>query len=109
MERFRCSPGPKNRAMAKEQGIQVEGTVVEPLPNASFRVELENGHRVLAHISGKMRMNFCRKYRKMLVTTSLHPHARLLLRGCGGQSEDSLHGWAEDFLSARTTRRSRTR
>ena len=46
--------------MAKEEGIQVEGTVVEPLPNAMFRVELENGHRVLAHVSGKMRMNFIR-------------------------------------------------
>ena len=44
--------------MAKEEAVQVEGTVVEPLPNAMFRVELENGHRVLAHISGKMRMNF---------------------------------------------------
>jgi translation initiation factor IF-1 len=46
--------------VAKEEGIQVEGTVVEPLPNAMFRVELENGHRVLAHVSGKMRMNFIR-------------------------------------------------
>ena len=44
--------------MAKEEGIQVEGTVVEALPNATFRVELENGHRLLAHISGKMRMHF---------------------------------------------------
>jgi translation initiation factor IF-1 len=44
--------------LAKEEGIQVEGTVVEPLPNAMFRVELENGHKVLAHISGKMRMHF---------------------------------------------------
>ena len=45
--------------MAKKDGaIEVEGRVVEPLPNAMFRVELENGHRVLAHISGKMRMNF---------------------------------------------------
>ena len=44
--------------MAKDDVIEVEGTVVEPLPNAMFRVELENGHRVLAHISGKMRMNF---------------------------------------------------
>lgn len=44
--------------MGKEDVIEVEGTVVEPLPNAMFRVELENGHRVLAHISGKMRMNF---------------------------------------------------
>ena len=44
--------------MPKEPPVQVEGTVIEPLPNASFRVELENGHRVLAHISGKVRMNF---------------------------------------------------
>ena len=44
--------------MAKEDVIQIEGTVLEPLPNAMFRVELENGHRVLAHISGKMRMHF---------------------------------------------------
>ena len=46
--------------LAKEEGIQVEGTVIEPLPNAMFRVELENGHKVLAHVSGKMRMNFIR-------------------------------------------------
>jgi len=44
--------------MAKEEAIKVEGTVVESLPNAMFRVELENGHKVLAHVSGKMRMNF---------------------------------------------------
>ncbi len=46
--------------MAKESLIQVEGTVVEHLPNATFRVELENGHRILAHVAGKMRMNFIR-------------------------------------------------
>jgi len=44
--------------MAKEETILVEGTVVETLPNAMFKVELENGHRVMAHISGKMRMHF---------------------------------------------------
>ena len=44
--------------MAKEEAIEVEGTVVESLPNAMFRVELENDHKVLAHVSGKMRMNF---------------------------------------------------
>jgi translation initiation factor IF-1 len=44
--------------MPKEEPIEVEGVVVESLPNATFRVELENGHRVLAHISGKMRMHF---------------------------------------------------
>jgi len=44
--------------MAKENAIEVEGTVLEPLPNAMFRVELENGHKVLAHISGKMRLHY---------------------------------------------------
>ncbi|MBW7865719.1 MAG: translation initiation factor IF-1 [Candidatus Hydrogenedentes bacterium] len=44
----------------KEEAIEVEGTVVEPLPNAMFRVELKNGHMLLAHISGKMRMNYIR-------------------------------------------------
>jgi translation initiation factor IF-1 len=46
--------------MGKEPLIEVEGTVVEPLPNAMFRVELKNGHKVLAHVSGKMRMHFIR-------------------------------------------------
>ena len=44
----------------KEEAIQVEGTVLEPLPNTMFRVELDNGHKVLAHISGKMRMHYIR-------------------------------------------------
>ena len=44
--------------MAKDDVIEVEGTVVETLPNAMFKVELENGHQVLAHISGKLRMNY---------------------------------------------------
>ena len=44
--------------MSKEDAIEVKGTVLEPLPNAMFRVELENGHVVVAHISGKMRMNY---------------------------------------------------
>jgi len=46
--------------MAKQESIQVEGTVLETLPNASFKVKLENGHEILAHISGKMRMNYIR-------------------------------------------------
>ncbi len=46
--------------MTKEESIEVEGTVLEPLPNAMFRVELDNGHKILAHISGKMRMHFIR-------------------------------------------------
>ena len=44
----------------KEEAIQVDATVVEPLPNAMFKVELENGHRALAHVSGKIRKNFIR-------------------------------------------------
>ena len=46
--------------MAKEDVIEVEGTVIEPLPNAMFKVELENGHQILAHISGKIRMHYIR-------------------------------------------------
>ena len=60
--------------MAKQEGIQVEGTVVEPLPNAMFRVELENGHRVLAHISGKMRMHFIKILPGDKVTVELSPY-----------------------------------
>lgn len=44
----------------KEETIELEGTVIEPLPNAMFKVELENGHKILAHISGKMRMHYIR-------------------------------------------------
>ena len=46
--------------MSKEDVIEVEGTVLEPLPNAMFRVELKNGHVILAHVSGKIRMNYIR-------------------------------------------------
>ncbi|RKY36849.1 MAG: translation initiation factor IF-1 [Candidatus Omnitrophota bacterium] len=46
--------------MAKQEGIQVEGKIVETLPNAMFRVELDNGHKMIAHVSGKMRMHFIR-------------------------------------------------
>ena len=56
----RGSVGEIPLAKPKDDAILVEGTVVEPLPNAMFRVELENGHKVLAHISGKMRMNYIR-------------------------------------------------
>ena len=52
--------GEQALAKPKDDTILVEGTVVEPLPNAMFRVELENGHKVLAHISGKMRMHYIR-------------------------------------------------
>ncbi|HAI52029.1 MAG: translation initiation factor IF-1 [Limnochordia bacterium] len=60
--------------MAKDDAIEVEGTVIEPLPNAMFRVELENGHKVLAHISGKMRMNFIRILPGDRVTVELSPY-----------------------------------
>ncbi len=60
--------------MAKEEAITVEGTVLEPLPNAMFRVELENGHRVLAHISGKMRMHFIKILPGDKVTIELSPY-----------------------------------
>ncbi|NMB25527.1 MAG: translation initiation factor IF-1 [Firmicutes bacterium] len=60
--------------MSRQDVIEVEGTVVEPLPNAMFRVELENGHKVLAHISGKMRMNFIRILAGDKVTVELSPY-----------------------------------
>jgi translation initiation factor IF-1 len=60
--------------VAKEESIQVEGTVVEALPNAMFRVELENGHRVLAHVSGKMRMHFIKILPGDKVTVELSPY-----------------------------------
>ncbi len=60
--------------MSKQDVIEVEGTVVEPLPNAMFRVELENGHKVLAHVSGKIRMNFIRILPGDRVTLELSPY-----------------------------------
>ena len=60
--------------MTKEDAIEVEGTVVEPLPNAMFRVELDNGHRVLAHVSGTMRMNFIRILPGDRVKVELSPY-----------------------------------
>lgn len=60
--------------MVKEEAIQVEGKVIEPLPNAMFRVELENGHRVLAHISGKMRMHYIKILPGDKVTVELSPY-----------------------------------
>ena len=60
--------------MSKEDVIEVEGTVVEALPNAMFQIELENGHIVLAHVSGKMRMNFIRILPGDKVTMELTPY-----------------------------------
>ena len=70
--------------MAKKEAIEVEGTVTEALPNAMFRVELANGHRVLAHISGKMRMHFIRVLPGDRVLVALSPydlsHGRVTFR-----------------------------
>ncbi|HBT97056.1 MAG TPA: translation initiation factor IF-1 [Desulfobulbaceae bacterium] len=60
--------------MSKEESIEVEGTIIEPLPNAMFRVELDNGHKVLAHISGKMRMHFIKILPGDRVTVELSPY-----------------------------------
>ncbi len=60
--------------MSKEEPIEVEGVVVDPLPNAMFRVKLENGHTVLAHISGKMRMHYIRILPGDKVTVELSPY-----------------------------------
>ena len=60
--------------MAKEDVIEVEGTVIEKLPNAEFRVQLENGHVLLAHISGKLRMNFIRILDGDKVTLEMSPY-----------------------------------
>ena len=71
--------------MAKEEGIQVEGKILETLPNAMFRVEIENGHKVLAHVSGKMRMHFIRILPGDAVTVELSPYdltrGRIIYRG----------------------------
>jgi len=60
--------------LAKSDVIEVEGIVVEALPNAMFQVELPNGHRIMAHISGKMRMHFIRIYPGDKVTLELSPY-----------------------------------
>ena len=60
--------------MSKEDVIEIEGVVVESLPNAQFRVELPNGHQLLAHISGKLRMNFIRILPGAKVTLEMSPY-----------------------------------
>ena len=60
--------------MAKEEGIEMQGTVIETLPNTTFRVRLENGHVVTAHISGKMRKHYIRILTSDQVTVSLTPY-----------------------------------
>jgi translation initiation factor IF-1 len=60
--------------LAKQDALQMEGTVTENLPNATFRVELQNGHTILAHVSGKMRMHFIRILPGDRVTVELSPY-----------------------------------
>jgi translation initiation factor IF-1 len=64
----------RGRSLAKEDVIEVEGTVTEALPNTQFRVELDNGHNVLAHISGRMRMNYIRILPGDKVKVELSPY-----------------------------------
>jgi len=70
--------------MTKKDAIRLQAKVIEALPNAMFRVELENGHRVLAHVSGKMRMNFIRILTGDQVTVEMSPYdlnrGRIVLR-----------------------------
>ena len=70
--------------MAKKDSIKLQATVLEALPNAMFRVELENGHKVLAHVSGKMRMHFIRILPGDTVTIEMSPYdlnrGRIVLR-----------------------------
>lgn len=66
--------------MSRDDAIKIEGTIVEVLPNTMFRVELPNGHRILAHISGKMRLNFIRILPGDKVTVEMSPYD--LSKGC---------------------------
>jgi translation initiation factor IF-1 len=76
--------------MAKEDQIEMEGTVIDTLPNTMFRVELENGHVVIAHISGKMRKNYIRILKGDKVTVQLTPYdltkGRITFRSRDGKS-----------------------
>jgi translation initiation factor IF-1 len=76
--------GRKEKSMAKKDTIRLQAKVVEALPNAMFKVELENGHKILAHVSGKMRMNFIRILPGDSVTVEMSPYdltrGRIVLR-----------------------------
>ena len=77
--------------MAKEDVIEIEGTVVDSLPNAQFKVELPNGHQILAHISGKLRMNYIRILPGDKVTVEMSPYdltkGRIIWRGAPRKSD----------------------
>ena len=70
--------------MAKAESIKVDGKILEAMPNAVFRVELENGHKIIAHVSGKMRMHFIRILPGDIVTVEMSPYdlskGRIVLR-----------------------------
>ena len=74
--------------MSKDDVIEVEGTVLEKLPNAMFQVELENGHQILAHISGKLRMNFIRilpggeQNKEGAITMKIRPSVKPMCEKC---------------------------
>jgi len=82
---FARPAGPLRGCMAKEDAIQMEGRVVETLPNTTFRVQLQNGHVVTAHISGKMRKNYIRILTGDSVTVEMTPYdltkGRIVYRG----------------------------
>jgi translation initiation factor IF-1 len=85
--------------MAKEDQIEMEGTVIDTLPNTMFRVELENGHVIIAHISGKMRKNYIRILKGDKVTVQLTPYdltkGRITFRSRDGKSAPSAEKPAE--------------
>src|SRR5690625_2053335 len=72
--KLRLKQGKGTQTMSKDEVIEVEGVVTETLPNAMFHVELENGHTVLAHVSGKIRMHFIRILPGDKVTVELSPY-----------------------------------
>ena len=74
LKEYKMSEKKEDKYMSKADVIEIEGTVVEKLPNAMFQVELENGHQVLAHISGKLRMNFIKILPGDKVTLELSPY-----------------------------------
>ena len=71
---MRRKPTGRGNRLSKDDVIEMEGKVIEALPNAMFQVELPNGHQIMAHISGKMRMNFIRIYPGDKVTIELSPY-----------------------------------
>ena len=79
--------------MAKEETIEMQGSIVETLPNATFRVKLENGHTVLGHISGKMRMHYIRILPGDKITVEMSPYdltkGRIICRGERRKRDDS--------------------